>query len=401
MDASNDWGRVAEDGTVYLSTPDGERQVASWQAGTPAQGLAHFVRRYDDLVVEIDLLAQRVRTGSADPRDCLSTINTLREGLPDAHVIGDLQALSTRLAAVEVQANAAIAVAREARAEQTRAAVERKQVLVTEAEQIAESSTAWKAGGDRLRDIVTEWSDVKGVDRATDQKMWKRLAAARDGFSRRRGTHFAQLDQQRKEAAGGKEELVAEAEKLATSTEWAPTANRMKSLMVQWKEAPRAGRDVEAALWTRFRAAQDAFFAARSAVFAERDAEFAGNEKAKIALIEQAEALDLAKLGSAQSRLRQLQEAYDAAGKVPRESMARLDARMRAAEQRVRGAADTVREKAPSTNPLLEQMREQVAKVERQLARARENGDTRAVAEHEATLATRRTFLEQAERSAR
>lgn len=401
MDASNDWGRVDEDGTVYLRTPDGEREVASWQAGTPEQGLRHFVRRYEDLVVEIDLLAQRVRTGSADPRDCLQTIATLREGLPEAHVIGDIEALSTRLAVVEVQANAAITAAKRARAEQTRAAVERKQALLTEAEQIAESSTAWKSGGDRLRDIVTEWAEVKGVDRATDQKMWKRLAAARDGFSRRRGTHFAQLDGQRKEAAGGKEALVAEAERLATSTEWTPTANRMKSLMVQWKEAPRAGRDAEAALWTRFRAAQDAFFAARSAVFAERDAELAGNEKAKITIIEQAEALELGKLGAAQSRLRQLQEAYDAAGKVPRESMARLDARMRAAEQRVRGAADTAREQTPSTNPLLQQMREQVAKVERQLARARENGDARAVSEHEATLASRRTFLAQAERSAR
>ena len=31
----SEWGRVAEDGTVFVKTSDGEREVGSWQAGTP------------------------------------------------------------------------------------------------------------------------------------------------------------------------------------------------------------------------------------------------------------------------------------------------------------------------------------------------------------------------------
>ena len=50
----------------------------------------------------------------------------------------------------------------------------------------------------------------------------------------------------------------------------------MKDLMAEWKAAPRAAKDVEDALWTKFRAAQDGFFARRSGVFAERDAEQVG-----------------------------------------------------------------------------------------------------------------------------
>ena len=45
----SEWGRVADDGTVYVRTSEGERAVGSWRAGSPDEGLAHFVRRYDDL----------------------------------------------------------------------------------------------------------------------------------------------------------------------------------------------------------------------------------------------------------------------------------------------------------------------------------------------------------------
>lgn len=400
MDASNAWGRIAEDGTVYVRTADGERPIASWHAGTPEQGLAHFVRRYDDLAVEVHLLAQRLRSGRAEPQQCLDTVSALRAGLGEAHVVGDLAALDAALQSVHEQATAAVQRATAERAERSRQAQTQKQALVAEAEQIAESGTAWKADGDRLREIMARWREIKGVNRRADGELRKRLTAARDAFARRRGSHFAQLDQERKQAAGAKEALVREAEELAASTDWAPTAARMKSLLTQWKGAPHAGREAESALWARFRAAQDAFFAARSAVFADRDSGLRDNEHAKVAIIEEAESLDLGQLAAAQARLRRLQERYDGVGKVPRESITRLDARMRAAEQRIRDAADSQRRTAAQTNPLLAQMREQVTKTERQLARAREAGDARRAAECERALVSRREFLAQAERSA-
>ena len=36
-DDSTPWGRVAEDGTVYVRTTDGERSVGSYEAGTPEE----------------------------------------------------------------------------------------------------------------------------------------------------------------------------------------------------------------------------------------------------------------------------------------------------------------------------------------------------------------------------
>ena len=173
--------------------------------------------------------------------------------------------------------------------------------------------------------------------------------------------------------------------------------------MTEWKAAGRASKDSEEQLWTRFRAAQDRFFARRAEVFSERDAEQLANQRTKEALIAEAEALDPgADLRGAQARLRDIQERYDAVGHVPRDAMRPLDARMRAAEQRVREMADSEWQRGSVTsNPLLDQLRDTVAKAEAQLAKAQASGDSDRVAEAEAAVAARREWLAEAERSVR
>ena len=54
------WGRVDDDGTVYVRTSEGERVVGSWQAGAPEEALAFFKRKYDALVTEVELLETRL-----------------------------------------------------------------------------------------------------------------------------------------------------------------------------------------------------------------------------------------------------------------------------------------------------------------------------------------------------
>ncbi|MDP9241333.1 MAG: DUF349 domain-containing protein [Actinomycetota bacterium] len=398
----SDWGRVTDDGTVYVRTADGERVVGSWQAGPPAEGLAHYSRRYDDLVTEVTLLGQRIESGAADPKATLATIRRLRESLPTAPVVGDLEGVATQLDTVQAKAEDRLEQAKAQRAIQLQEALARKRALVEEVEALAASSTHWKVAGERLREVIADWKDGPRVDRKDEAEMWKRLNAARAAFTRRRGAHFAQLDVTRKEAQARKEALVAEAEGLSESSEWGPAARQLKDLMTQWKAAPRASREAEEDLWMRFRAAQDTFFGRRSEALAERDAASRGNRDVKEKLIVAAEQLDLADPRAAQERLRDLQERYEKGGRVPREEAAALDDRMRDAEDRVRDAVDDRwRRTAATSNPLLDQMREQVTKAEKRVARARAAGDERALAEAESSLARRREFLEQAERSAR
>jgi hypothetical protein len=402
MTASNEWGRVDTDGTVYVRTATGERAIGSWYAGSAEEGLAHFARRYDDLATEVALLESRLQSGAGDPKATLAAAGTLRGSLDTVAVIGDLAELETRLAALAEAAQVKVEQASAARAAARAASAAAKEKLVLEAEELAQSSQ-WKATGDRFRAIVEEWKAIRGVDRKVDEQLWKRFAAARDTFTRRRGSHFASLDEQRGQAKARKEELVAQAEALADSTEWGPTANRLKALMSEWKAAGRASKEAEEQLWSRFRAAQDRFFARRAEAFSERNAEQLANQRAKEALIAEAEALDPSSdLRGAQARLRDIQERFDAVGHVPREAMRPLDARMRAAEQRIRDAVDVQwKQGSTSSNPLLDQLRDTVAKAEAQLSKARASGDAGRVAEAEAAVAARREWLAEAERSVR
>jgi Domain of Unknown Function (DUF349) len=400
----NDWtrfGRIDDEGTVYVKTSTGERVVGSWQAGTPDEGLAHFARRFADIVTEVDLIEARLGTGAADPSHTMTSLKRIRSTLDEAHVVGDLDGLCSRLEKLVVVAEEKASESRAARDAARVEALARKTSLVEEAEGIAAESTQWKSAGDRLREILDEWKTIKGVDKRTDGELWKRYSAARDGFTRRRGTHFASLDAQRKQATGRKDELVAEAESLKESTDWAATANRLKELMAEWKAAPRAAKDVEQRLWERFRAAQDAFFAHRSEVFSARDAEQKVSLDKRHGLLAEAEALDVdADPQAAQARLREIQAQWHDSGRVAREVAGGLDRRLRAVDDKVRSAMDSAwRRTTPDSNPLLAQMREQVAEAEARLARAQTAGDAKRVREAQEALTAKRRFLELAEKA--
>jgi hypothetical protein len=394
------WGRVDEEGTVFVRTAAGERPVGSWQAGDPAAGLAHYGRRFDDLATEVALLEARLAAHTGNPGEIKAKAEELAEQILTASAVGDLDHLALRARAMVSMAETAVAANRAEKAKARAGQIARKEALAAEAEQIAEDSTQWKAAGDRLKTIVEEWKTIKGIDRKTDEALWQRFAAARDAFGRRRGAHFAQLDAQRAEARGAKSELIAEAERLSTSTEWGPTSAAMRSLMDRWKAVPRVGRDTDDDLWKKFRAAQDVFFAARTASDQARNSDEVANQKAKEELLAEAEKLDPANRGN-QNALRKLQERYDAIGHVPRGAMRELEDRMRAVEEKFRGVAESSRPRVQPENPMLTSMRAAVTKAEDQLAKAQAAGDTKRISEAEANLATRREWLAEAEKPSR
>jgi Domain of Unknown Function (DUF349) len=396
------WGRVDAEGTVFVRTGEGERVVGSWQAGEPAEGLAHFARRFDDLRTECELLHARLESGNGDPKQALASAKHLRESLAEAAVVGDLVGLVARVDYVIARADVAVAAGKQAREAARAEAVQRKQALVTEAETIAAEATQWKSAGDRLREILEEWKAVKGVDRKTDEQLWKRFAKARDTFNRRRGSHFAELDRTRAAARARKQELVEEAEGLVDSDDWGPTASRYKQLMVEWKAAGRAPKDADDALWQRFRAAQDSFFARRSSVFDERDAEFVANAKAKEELLAEADSIDPSTSGleAARAALHRIQDQWDQIGKVPRERVRELEGKLRSIEERVRSAADAQwRRTDPEAEARAAQFRERVEQFEAQAAKARAAGDRRRAEQAESQAAQWREWLAAAEQA--
>lgn len=407
------WGRVADDGTVYVRTSEGERAVGSYPGATPEEALAYFGRKYDELVAQADLLEQRLHNTDVAAKDAARSIRNLRAALADAHAVGDLEGLGRRVDALEeltAQRRQATDAARAAARAQAQAA---RTALVEEAERIAGTDPEkiqWKPSGDRLRALFDEWKtqqrSAPRLEKAVEDELWKRFSHARTTFDRKRRVHFSHLEQRHGEAKAVKEKLVAEAEELATSTDWGPTAGAYRQLMDRWKAAPHASRKDDDALWARFRAAQDRFFEARSAAQAEQDEEFRGNLAVKEALLTEAEALlPVTDLQAARASLRDIQERWEAAGKVPRADLGRIERRMRAVEQALHDAEqDRWRRSNPEAKARADgavaQLEQSIAGLEADLAAATERGDERARAEAEQALAARRAWLEQVRRAA-
>ncbi|MDF2822894.1 MAG: repair ATPase [Mycobacterium sp.] len=388
------FGRVDDDGTVWLISSAGERIIGSWQAGDAEAAYEHFGRRFDDLSTEVALMEHRLESGTGEARKIRAAAATLAETLPEAHVLGDVDALAARLAAIAEHAEAA-AVAERARRDEHRAEqIARKEALATEAEELAANSTQWKAAGDRLRVILDEWKSITGLDRKTDDALWKRYSAARETFNRRRGSHFSELDKERAGSKQAKEKLCERAEALSGSTDWGPTSAAFRDLLTEWKAVGRASKDVDDALWRRFKAAQDTFFAARNSVTAERDAEFKANADAKEALLTEAERIDTADPDGARAALRALTDKWDAIGKVPRERTD-LERRLRAVEKRVRDAADAERTD-PEAEARAEQFRIRAEQFEKQAAKAEAAGKTKDAEQARASAAQWRQWADTA-----
>ncbi|WP_285596131.1 DUF349 domain-containing protein [Actinomycetospora sp. NBRC 106378] len=399
-DDPSQWGRVDADGTVYTVAPEGERAVGSWQAGDAVEGLAHYARRFDDLRTEADLLVRRLHSGRGDAANVLRSATVLRERLDVAAVVGDLPGLVVRLDAVITAAEQTGRAEKSAKAGAREQAVARKESLIGEAETLAEETTRWKHAGDRFSAMLEEWKSIRGIDRKTDDALWKRFAKARETFTRRRGAHFAELDRERAAAKARKEELVVEAESLQSSEDWGATAGRYKELMTEWKAAGRTSKDADDALWARFRGAQDAFFSRRSATFDARDAEFTQNATAKESLLKEAATIDLSDTDAARAALRSVQERWDEIGKVPRERVREFQTRLKEVEDRVRAAVDKRWSRTdPEKEARVGQFRERVEAYEAQAAKARAAGDERRAKEAEQQASTWREWLAAAERA--
>jgi len=402
---SHPWGRVADDGTVYLRTSDGERVIGQWPGGDPAEAIALYATRFDGLEIEVELLEKRIAGGTLGPDDAERAIATVREQVVDAHALGDLDSLSKRLDGLSPAVDELRAQRKLAREARTAEALAEKTRIVEAAEKIA-ASTDWRNGADRLRELLDEWKALARLDRATDDALWHRFSSARTSFTRLRKTHFADVHSQRESAKSIKEKLIVEAEALASSEDWGPTTLKYRDLMQRWKAAGSAPRNVEDALWKKFRAVQDVFFSARDAANAAQDEEFAANATVKEAILAEAEKLlPITDLEAARRAMAGYSERWEAAGKVPRDRVKELEGRLRAVESAVRDASEqawkrTDPEKSARADDMISKLEKAIADLEADLAAAQESGDKKRIKDVEENLASRKSFLEMAQKAA-
>ena len=213
----------------------------------------------------------------------------------------------------------------------------KKEALAVEAEELAETDD-FKSKSGRARNMMNDWKAAGFAGREAEDVLWPRFRGALDKFYERRSAMF---DTNKAE----KERLAAQAEELATSTDWRTTGEAMKRLMAEWKTLGSAGREHDDALWQRFRGAQQTFHEARSANFAERETLHKENVARKEELCEQAEAIALRDdMRGAIQEIIELQASWKQVGFIPREQSDALWRRFKAACDDVFSHVDHERE---------------------------------------------------------
>jgi hypothetical protein len=172
---------------------------------------------------------------------------------------------------------------------------EQKEVLIQEAQKLAESNdiiTAFK----HLQELHIQWRKIGPVAKEMREDIWNRFKEISAGINKRYQAFFEERKSRETENEKGKTEICERVEaldfsELATFSAWEEMTQKIKEAQEDWKKFGFASRRMNNALFSRFRATCDTFFAAKAAYFKGVKESLAQNLAKKIALAERAEAL--------------------------------------------------------------------------------------------------------------
>lgn len=167
------------------------------------------------------------------------------------------------------------------------ALIDKVHALVLEME--GKSAKDWKALTDQILELQTAWKNVGFATKKDNERVWKEFRNACNVFFDKKNAFFTEMKSQFKGAFDKKQALLQQAIQLKDSTDWRQTADKLKALQAQWKEAGSAGPRDENKLWSKFREACDAFFQNRKTHFDALDAEQAVHVQEKEQLLNELE----------------------------------------------------------------------------------------------------------------
>ncbi len=404
--SSSTFGRVDDEGNVYVTDDGVERLVGAFPDVSPEEALAYFQRKFDDIVTSTVIIERRIATGAThNARELTTSLDAVEAAITAGVGVGDFSALRGRVENLR----AAIAVfAQESSAEQEQA---REQVLaertrIVEAiEALAasdQSSINWKKASATTDELFAAWQATQQrhikIQKTVADDLWKRFRNARTSLDRARRAHFAQLDAASKGVKTAKEALVAKAEALSTlAPEKAIAAYR--DLLAEWKVSGRASKKVDDALWAQFKAAGDALYQAKKIADSADDELFAANLEVKRALLVEGQPiLSMTNREQARALLSSIQKRWESAGKVPRAAVKEMDAGLRSLEQAVKKLDDDAwhksdPEKVARSQSMLAAIENKIASLEAELAKATAAKDQKRIEALTEDIATQRSWI--------
>ena len=188
----------------------------------------------------------------------------------------------------------------------------------------------------RYRNVMGRWRQAADVPKERGEQLRARFEAAHEKVYGRCQKYLAAQAADREHNLARRLALVEEAERLASSTDWLRTVQRITELQAEWKQIGPVPRRQQQETWDRFRAACGTFFTRRKNDLAQRKQEWAQNLERKEALIARVEALEAeTDIPAAVAQARQAQAEWKQVGAVQRK-------RSDAIWQRFRAACDAV-----------------------------------------------------------
>ena len=293
------------------------------------------------------------RRGSIETADGRVIERTLQQAARAAEQIGKLAAadriaLGDRYHAARGKLVVLMADLREAQDWERFANVPKAEALIAVAKEMQTEEPSPDLGN-RLRGLQALWKEVGPMPQKRSKELWDSFKVECDKvYDKVRGVRAVESEKFG-EVAKEKEALIAEAEALAESSDWGPTATKLKALQTKWKESGHLPRKQGDELWTRFRAACDKFFERRKPMLDAANAEEAANLNAKLALIARARATaagapGVGGWGKAIGEIKDVQAAWKEIGYVPRRDADRVYRDFRAACDLVFAKRDAARD---------------------------------------------------------
>lgn len=176
----------------------------------------------------------------------------------------------------------------------------------------------------QLQKLHQEYREIGPVAKELREEIWERFKAASSTINKRHQQHFEELKKRENDNLEKKTAICERIESieydaLSTYTHWNEKTQEVIEMQEEWKAIGFAPQKMNTKIFERFRAACDKFFMLKAEFFKSMKDSLSINLEKKIALCEQAEALqDSTDWKATADKLAALQREWKAIGSVPK-----------------------------------------------------------------------------------
>ena len=174
-------------------------------------------------------------------------------------------------------------------------------------DELTQQVLAWQA----------EWKTIGFTPRKVNNEIFERFRAACDAFFQQKTSYFKDMRETLAANLAAKNSLIAQAEELKDSTDWAATTQKLVELQKQWKQTGPVAHKVSDAVWKRFNNACNAFFNRKAEQNAGQRKEEEANLARKNEILAQLEKLAAEPAADQLQAVRALQAEWQEVGHVP------------------------------------------------------------------------------------